>query len=114
MFFEILAAIAEFEHALMSERTLDGPGEGDRIECGGRPARYERRSTFLHTDHSVRNGCGSARATGRSWRHCCTGCRETCCAGCDCRSTRTRYCAGTRRFSPADTRPPPSRSAPGR
>ena len=38
MFFQILGAIAEFEHALMSERTLDGLAAARaRGRTGGRP-----------------------------------------------------------------------------
>jgi DNA invertase Pin-like site-specific DNA recombinase len=35
MFFQILGAIAEFEHALMSERTLDGACLASVQKCGG-------------------------------------------------------------------------------
>ena len=37
MFFQILGAIAEFEHALMSERTMDGLAAA-RARCTRRPA----------------------------------------------------------------------------
>ena len=31
MFFQILGSIAELEHALMSERTMDGQSSGNRL-----------------------------------------------------------------------------------
>jgi hypothetical protein len=37
---------------------------------------------------------GSPRVTGRCWRPCCTGCRETYSAACGCWCAPTRCCGG--------------------
>src|SRR4030088_3134675 len=60
---------------------------------------------------TVSRRCGSMRATGRSWRRCCTDCLATCCAQCGCWCAPTRLCAGTATWSPAVTRRCPDRRA---
>ena len=56
MFFQILGAIAEFEHALMSERTMDGlaaaHAAGMRTVCfapGGLPAGLDKAPQYAVT-----------------------------------------------------------------
>lgn len=43
MFFQILGAVAEFEHALMSERTMDGLAAARASRTGGQPKLGPRR-----------------------------------------------------------------------
>lgn len=48
MFFQILGAIAELEHALMSERTRDGPAAAqERFRTGGQKPKLGRRQAAL-------------------------------------------------------------------
>jgi hypothetical protein len=98
------------------------PGRGERVRDAAaaadeRPGQGRRNIGSAPPDHgagtpnSARSGRGSPRATGRSWRHCCTGCRQTCSAGCGCWCARTRCCAGTATWWHAPTPPSPVRSA---
>ena len=47
MFFQILGAISEFEHALMSKRTLDGLAASSRGRIGGQKPKLEPRQAKL-------------------------------------------------------------------
>ena len=65
MFFQILGAVAEFEHALMSERTSDGLAAARaRGRTGGqRPKMTRRQATIAHTMYDELGDDGKRRWT---------------------------------------------------
>jgi DNA invertase Pin-like site-specific DNA recombinase len=58
IFFQSLGAIAEFDHALMSERTMDGLSARVRGRTGGQKSKLSPRQVKL-----AREMCGSGELT---------------------------------------------------